>query len=403
MKSLTKCSGIIAIGMVIVLALHLTACATSVPISSVRPPTIDTSTVQRLAIRDFQNKSGTGGAFGAQITQYLTDQSKQIIPATGYFTIVAPTDPNADGVFAGEIRAITVNQTQSEPRERKDKDGNTYIEITYNREVSLEFQYSIVSSRTGMPVGTITKKGSQSDSQTEQSRLADQLTLAKRVVDSQLRSLKQDTVPTIVNQNINLMNETSKDKAAKQRMKEAQALVKNKNYDEAIRLYDAIGTSAARNNADLLRRSIESDIAAKTQLAALFSDTGGLAEKAAKGAVDALYSKLTNPGTVIIITKERSTDRERLDYVVDQMDKIIIQDKKLTIVDRSNQNLIKAEQDFQTSGEVSEKSMVSVGKQLGAQYIVFCAISGQASTRQLNLRVVSIETAAIIDRQSFDL
>jgi len=403
MKNLKKFLGIIAIGKVILFALHFTACATSVPISSVRPPTIDTSTVQRLAIRDFQNKSGVGGILGSQLTQYLTDQSKQVIQATGYFTIVALTDPNADGVFAGEIRTITVNQSQSEPRERTDKDGNTYIEITYKREVSLEFMYNVISSRTGMPVGTVAKKGSQSDSQTDQSRLADQLTLAKKVVDSQLSSLKQDTIPTIVNQNINLMNETSKDKAVKQRMKEAQAFVKNKNYDEAIRLYDAIGTSAARNNADLLRRSVASDAAAKAQLAALFSDTGGLAEKAAKGAVDALHSTLTKSGTVIIITKERSSDRERLDYVVDQMDKKIIEEKKLTIVDRSNNNLIKAEQDFQTSGEVSEKSMVSIGKQLGAQYIVFCSISGQASTRQLNLRVVSVETSEVIDRKGFDL
>jgi len=402
MKNLTKYGRIAAIGTLIMAVLSLTGCATSVPISSVRPPTINTSDMQRLAIRDFQNKSGVGGPLGAQLTQYLTDQSRQRIQSTGYFTIVSPTDPNADGVFTGEIRTIRVDQSQ-ERRERKDKEGNPYIETTYIREVSLEFQYSILSSRTGMPVGTITKRGSQSDAQTEQSRLTDQLTLAKRVVDSEIRSLRQDTVPTIVSQSVSLMKETSKDKVIKQRMKGADALVKNKNYTEAIRQYEDIGTPAARHNADLLRRSVESDAAARAQLAALYNDTSGLAEKAAKGAVDALYSKLTRPGTVIIIMKENSTDRQRLDYVVDQMDKKIVDEKKITIVDRSNNNLIKAEQDFQASGEVSEKSMVSIGKQLGAQYIVFCSISGQASTRQFNLRVVSVETSQVIDRQSFDL
>jgi len=402
MKKLSKFWVVIAVGAIIAAVFGLSACATSVPISSVRPPTIDTSSMQRLAIRDFQNKSGTGGTFGAQITQYVTDQSRLLIQATGYFTLVAPTDPNADGVFTGEIRTITTNFSQ-EARERKDKDGNPYTETVYKRDVTVEFQYSVISSRTGMPVGTVTKRGTQSDSQTEQARLADQLTLAKRVVDNQIRSLKQDTVPTIVNQNISLMKETSKDKVIKQRTKEAEALVKARNYNEAIQLYEGIGTAAARSNADLLRRSIASDTAAKAQLAALFSDTSGLAEKAAKGAVDALYTTLSKSGTVIIITKERSSDRERLDYVVDQMDKKIIEEKKLTIVDRSNQNLIKAEQDFQMSGEVSETSMVSIGKQLGAQYIVFCSISGQASTRQFNTRVVSVETSQIIDRKSFDL
>jgi len=402
MKNLTKFCGVIAIWMVIVFALSLTGCAITVPISSVRPPTIDTSNVQRLAIRDFQNKSGVGGVFGAQLTQYLTEQAKQRITATGKFTIVATTDPNADGVFAGEIRSIKVDQSQ-ESRELTDKDGNTYIETTYRRDVSLEFQYNVISSRTNMPVGTVTKSGSLSDYQTELSRLTDQLTLAKRIVDSQLGTLRQDIVPTLVQQSVTLRNEKSKDKSVKQMIKEAQAFVKSRNYEEAIRYFEEIGTETARYNADILRRSIASDAAARAQLAALFSDTGGLAEKAAKNAVNVLYSNLTQPGTVIIITKETSTDRQRLDYVVDQIDKTIIQDKKLTIVDRSNQNLIKAEQDFQTSGEVSEKSMVSIGKQLGAQYIVFCSISGQASTRQFNLRIASVETSQILDKQSFDL
>jgi len=402
MKNLTKIGVIAAIGAVLAATLVLTACATTVPISSVRQPTLNTGEMKRLAISDFQNRSGTGGPLGAQLTQYLSDQSRQIIQGTGYFTLVATTDPNADGIFTGEIRTITTNYS-SEAIERTDKEGNKYTEMVYKREVTVEFQYSVLSSRTGMPVGTVPKRGSTSDSQSEQYRLADPLTLAKRIVDSQLRSLKQDTVPTIVQQSVSLMNETSKDKVIKQRMKNAMTLVKNRNYEAAIQEFEAIGTPAAINNAALLRRSIESDAAARSQLAALFSDKDGLAERAAKSAVTNLYANLTRPGTVIIITKERSSDRERLDYVVDQMDRTIIQDKKLTIVDRSNQNLIKAEQDFQTSGEVSEKSMVSVGKLLGAQYIVFCSISGQASTRQLNLRIVSVETSQVIDKQGFPL
>jgi len=393
--------GIIAFGTVIVLTLSLAGCATPVPISSVKAPTIDTSNMQRLGFKDFENKSGVGGPLGAQLTQYLTEQTRQRITNTGKFTIVLATDPNADGVFTGEIRSIVVNQTQ-EAREKTDKEGNPYIETTYKRDVSVEFQYSVLSSRTGMPVGTVTKRGSQSDAQTDQSRVAEPLVLARRIVDAQLRSLQADIVPTIVQQNVSLMNETSKDKVVKQRMKEAQVLVKNRNYAEAIRQYEEIDTPAARNNAGLLRRSIESDASARSQMAALDASRTGLTDKAAKDAVDALYSQLTIPGTAIMIVKEGSQDRGRLDQVVSLIETKIADDKnKLKLVDRSSQ--IKAEQDFQTSGDVGDKEMVAIGKQIGAKYIVFCSIIGEMSARELQLTVVSIETSAVTVRRSFAL
>jgi len=79
---------IIAIGAVIAAVLNLAGCATTVPIKSVRMPTINgMDTVKNLGIRDFENRSGVGGSVGAQLTNYLTDKSKQMIMATGKFTI----------------------------------------------------------------------------------------------------------------------------------------------------------------------------------------------------------------------------------------------------------------------------------------------------------------------------
>jgi len=383
----------------------LAGCATQVPIKSVRPPTIDTSDIQRLAVRPFENKSGVGGALGAQLTQHLTDQSMQIITGAGKFTLVAPSDPNADGVFAGEVRSIVSKDSRQE-QQRKDKDGNVWTEVTYIREVSLEFQYSVISSRTAMPVGTVSKRGSQSTSSSESSGLTDPLTLAKRIADSQLRSLQQDVVPTIVSTNRALMKETSKDKAIKQLMKMAEALVKNGSYEEAIRQYDEIasqyGSVAARANANILREAIASDTAARAELAELYSDKDGRAEKAVKGAIDSLNAKLPS-GVNIIIMKTNSTERSMLDYVVDQMTKTVVQAGKLKVVDRSNQALINAEQQYQLSGNVSDESIVGIGKQLGARYMVLCWISGEMSARRLNLRVLDVETSQITEQNDFEI
>jgi hypothetical protein len=405
MKGRTKLRGIIVVKAVFVLS--LAGCATTVPIKSVRMPTINgMDTIKNLGIRNFENKSGVRGPLGAQLTQYLTDRTKSMIPATGKFSIVAPADPNADGVFFGELRSVLSEDTRSQ-REYKDKDDNIVTVTTYTRTVSVSFVYGVISSRSGMELGTILKQGSTSSSAEESpGNLTDSLTLAKRIVDSQLNNLRQDIVPTIVSMNRKLMNETSKDKTVKQLMKTALNLVKIGEYDEAVRQYDEIagmyGSIAASTNANILRQSIESDAATRARMAELDRERGGLADRAVKNVVDALNSKLPS-GAVIMVIKTSSTDFNMLNNVVDKITAAIIQEGKLKVVDRSNQTLIDNEQQFQLSGNVDDNSAVSIGHQLGAQYAVLCWISGAASNRRLNLRVLNIETAQINDQTSFDI
>ncbi|MDR0877481.1 MAG: penicillin-binding protein activator LpoB [Treponema sp.] len=380
------------------LAMGIVSCATTVPIKSVRMPTIDTTGIQRLGIRPFENVSGIGGPVTAQLTRYLSDKATVLITDTGKFTVVAPTDPNADGVFTGELTIITSKDSQ-EVKEAKDKDGNPYTQITYKRDVSIEFSYSILSARTDMPVGKVLKKGSISSSSMESpGELSDTLTLAKSIVDSQISGLSRDIVPYIVTGSRELMKETLKDKVVKQKMKTALTLVKNGSYEEAIRQYDIIayesGSAAASANAGILRQSIASDIAANARLSELFNDKSGLTEKAIKTVLDALNSKLPS-GTNISIMKTRSTERDMIDYAVDQLTKNIIQAGNFTVIDRSNQALIDDEQYFQLSGNVSDESAVSIGKQLGVRYMVLCWISGEKSLRRFYTRVLDIETAQI--------
>ncbi|GHV22088.1 hypothetical protein FACS189494_08420 [Spirochaetia bacterium] len=377
-------------GMVVI------SCATSVPIKSVKVPTIDTSGIQKLGVvEDFGNISGVNNP---QLTRYLADKARGLITNTGKFTVVAPTDPNRDGLFSGELTDFKSKDSQ-ETRQAKDKDGKPYTIITYKRDVSIEFSYSVISARTHVAIGKVIKKGAISSSSTRSpSELTDTLGLAKSIVDSQMSGLSKDIVPYIVSEKRKLMNETSKDKVLKERMKTVVALIKNQNYEEAIKQYDIIysetGSVAAKTNAGILRQSIASDIAATTQLTALFNDKDGLAEKAAKQSVDALNSKLPSK-TNISIMKASATESDMLDYVVDQMTKSIIKAGNITIIDRANQDLITAEQKFQLSGYVDDKSAISIGKQLGVKYMVLLSIAGQMSNRRLTTKVLNVETARV--------
>jgi TolB-like protein len=394
-------------GIILILGIYILGCSTTVPIKSVRRPTIDTSGIQRLAIRPFENLSGDYGPSGAQITQYLTDQSTQIIAGTGKFTLVSPADANAHGWFTGAVKRVAVKDTQDEVK-GTDKDGNPIITIRYTREVALEFSYNVFSARTEMPVGTpVSKQGTARVSSYESpAELTDPFILAKQIADSQMRTLSQDLVPHIVSTDRKLANETSKDKTVKAKMKEAQTLVKEGHYEEAIRRYDAIaaehGSAAARTNAGILRDALASDAEATAELHRLFEDQDGLAERAAKNAAASLYANLP-ADSVITLIKTQSEERSMLDYTVDEITKILIRDKQLKIIDRTNQTLIDAEKQFQMSGSVSDASMVSIGHELGVQYMVFCWISGEKSLRRLNLRILNVETTEITYQEDFEI
>jgi curli biogenesis system outer membrane secretion channel CsgG len=127
-----------------------------------------------------------------------------------------------------------------------------------------------------------------------------------------------------------------------------------------------------------------------------------LADKAVKDVVTALNTKLQS-GAIIMVMKTSSTELNLINDVVDQITTAIVQAGKLKVVDRSNQALINAEQQFQLSGNVDDNSAVSIGHQLGARYAVLCWISGTSSSRKLNLRVLDIETSQIADQTNFDI
>jgi PBP1b-binding outer membrane lipoprotein LpoB len=394
----------------LLLILYIAGCATTVPIKSVIAPTIDTSNIKNLAIRPFENKSGVTGSTAAQLTQYLSEKTSQIIntASAGQFTIVSPNDPNADGIFSGEIRIIESKDSREE-KSLVSSTGVPYVQVTYKRDVTVEFVYFVISTRTQMQIGQVVKRGSQTSSDTDSSKVYSTLDLAKRIIDSQLGSLKTDIVPTIVSTQRALMKETSKDKTVIQLMKEAEALVKNGNYAEAIRQYDNIASRynsvAANTNARILREAIESDSAANARMTELRSE-GNLTDRAIRQAIDILNSM--PEGTRIMIARDSTQNTAHdltdiLDQVITKMTETVVNERKLIIVDRSNTALINAEIAQQLSGLVSDDMMVSLGRQFGVQYAVICKVSGTMSARQFNMRILDIQTAGIYRQQSFDI
>jgi uncharacterized protein YegL len=75
---------------------------------------------------------------------------------------------------------------------------------------------------------------------------------------------------------------------------------------------------------------------------------------------------------------------------------------RVVIRDPKTLNLIEKELNFQYSGEVSDETLASLGKKLGAQYIVFFSVKPQGGIRYLfHLRAVTVETAEMVASQEY--
>jgi hypothetical protein len=96
----------------------------------------------------------------------------------------------------------------------------------------------------------------------------------------------------------------------------------------------------------------------------------------------------------IAIVNIASQDSEQSTFVAGELEHILVQNR-FTIVDRSELDRIRREQNFQLSGEVDDAQVVSIGKFAGAGLVITGSITGSGSMRRLRLRVLDTQTAEL--------
>jgi hypothetical protein len=402
---------------------------------------MDTSGINRLAILPF---TSTQGGTARQVAEALTGKAVEVIQSTRKFTIIDAAEvrqrQNAnenlanfvDGLLSGELTNLASKDSSTYHKATEKRDAYT----TYTREVTLDFTYRLVRVRDGSLAGQITKTGSGSAySDVAQKELASVFVIAQRIINTELRYLNRDVAPWSIEERRELMNETSKNKQLKQRMKDAQALVKEGSYKSAfnayVKIYQDDESLAAGYNAAIMTeilgdlpgaiermRLLEETTGnpkAATELARMrqtlaegkavdekFGDTSGLAQLAVKQAANEIMGQL-RLGSKISLLNISSTETELMEYVLDGVTQALIKSGGVTVVDRQNQALIDAEQQFQLSGVVSDDSAVSIGNQLGVDTIITCSIAGANNLRRMIIRILSVETGEIIYQGSLEI
>jgi TolB-like protein len=303
--------------------------------------------------------------------------------------------------------------------------------------VNIVFIYRLIRSRDGSIIGQVTKsaKGDEGSWKENREELTQPRDRAKSILADQLRSLPRDLAPWQTVESRTL----EKDKGKNPRMKEAEKLVKAKNYQAALNLYREIysstGNFAAGYNAAIFTEALgdlngaitlmqrlsqqSGNPGAASELARMnrtLSDSRILAEKygesgsqtliAAKKVSSDLNTRLSR-GTKIsilnITAAGRQNEKQLADYVIEQLTTEIVNARLLTVVERQNIELIRTEQAFQMSGEVSDDSAIGIGHLLGAEVVVTCSVTGTNNLRRLIVRALNVETGEILHQSSTEI
>jgi hypothetical protein len=100
-------------------------------------------------------------------------------------------------------------------------------------------------------------------------------------------------------------------------------------------------------------------------------------------------------GSKVVVLNFNSPSERLSNYIIDELTGVIVNNRKLTAVDRQNLALIQQEMNFQMSGEVSDSSAQAIGMKFGAQSIISGSIEDMGGFYRVRFRAIEVVSAAI--------
>ena len=104
-------------------------------------------------------------------------------------------------------------------------------------------------------------------------------------------------------------------------------------------------------------------------------------------------------GSKIAIVYVTAADPGLVEYIAGELEFILVE-QGLMVIDRSQLDRIRQEQNFQLSGEVDDDDAVSIGKIAGANVIITGAVTGTGNLRRLRLRALDTQSAQVLSAAS---
>jgi hypothetical protein len=410
-------------GMVMSVLILVVNCGTTRIITVTNPPEWDMSGVKRIGIVSF-----APGRYDKQIAKYLTDKTLEIILGTKRFIVISPEETqrllNSSQSLSAQMDAVLTGSVDGYSAEDKTQRDDTTT--TYTRQVDLTCTLRLERAADRSIINQKTEKTTTSSSANSRADLPSAVQLAQKMIDGVLRDLPRLIAPWNSEERLRFKDDKTKDPQMVEALKE----LNNGNTKLALKkwteVYEKTQNIAAGYNAALATQVL-GDLAGAIQLMyKVFDDTGNMdakneyermlalarkqniiaqeysgnnanstMDKAIAQAVEELKKVLTKNSTVAFFNIS-SKSKDVVNYSIDEISRQLINALGLNVIDRGNTQLIKNEQQYQMSGDVSDESAVSIGKVLGVNTMVVSSVTGEGTLRRLTFKVISVETSKIL-------
>ncbi|MDR1869496.1 MAG: DUF1566 domain-containing protein [Treponema sp.] len=125
--------------------------------------------------------------------------------------------------------------------------------------------------------------------------------------------------------------------------------------------------------------------------AGLFAQNVSL-DQAIQTSTKAIETQLPKGAKTAVLTFT-SAKQAFSDYIVDELATALSLSKNLQVIDRQHTDAIRKEFNIQFSGDVSDDEVKSIGKQLGAQYVVTGSIVDNGTAYRFRVTAINVESA----------
>ncbi|GHV11907.1 hypothetical protein FACS189491_03960 [Spirochaetia bacterium] len=129
------------------------------------------------------------------------------------------------------------------------------------------------------------------------------------------------------------------------------------------------------------------------QDAALLADADTLSDAVRESYT--LLSRDLKDGARMAVISIASEDIAEGEFALEELNLLLVNAKKFRMVDRRSLDAIKAEQNFQLSGEVDDDTAVSIGHLIGAEIVITGSITPYGPAKYLRIKALDVETGEI--------
>ncbi|GHV51418.1 hypothetical protein AGMMS49579_06670 [Spirochaetia bacterium] len=108
-----------------------------------------------------------------------------------------------------------------------------------------------------------------------------------------------------------------------------------------------------------------------------------------------LLSTNLKDGARMAVISVASEDEAEGEFALEELNLLLVNAKKFRMVDRRSLDAIRAEQNFQLSGEVDDDTAVSIGHLTGAEIVITGSITPYGAAKYLRIKALDVETGEI--------